>query len=130
MLPRADYHWSLCPGHLTAEEEWLCSPIYEGSVEPLESGMLFQLDIIPSLPGYAGTGCENGIALVDEALREELRSRYPALWQRFCQRREYIIRRLGIRLPECVLPLSSGVAYLRPYLLDKESALTYCPEEK
>ena len=130
VLPRADYHWSLCPGHLTAEEEWLCSPIYEGSVEPLESGMLFQLDIIPSLPGYAGTGCENGIALADEALREELRSRYPDLWRRFCQRREYIIRHLGIRLPECVLPLSSGVAYMRPYLLDKESALTYRHEEK
>lgn len=128
VLPRAQYRWSLCPGHLTAEEEWLCSPIYEGSTEKLESGMLLQLDIIPSKPGYAGTGCENGIALADEALREEIRREYPDMWQRMEKRRAYITRHLGIRLPECVLPLSSGVAYMRPYLLDKESAMTYCHE--
>lgn len=125
VLPRAQYHWSLCPGHLTAEEEWLCSPIYEGSAEMLESGMLLQLDIIPSLSGYAGTGCENGIALADEALREDIRREYPEMWQRMCEHRRFIIEHLGIRLPECVLPLSSGVAYLRPYLLDKKNALTY-----
>lgn len=128
VLPREEYHWSLCPGHLTAEEEWLCSPIYEGSCEELESGMLLQLDIIPSRAGYAGTGCENGIALADETLRESIRHEYPALWQRICQRRAFIIEQLGIRLPECVLPLSSSVAYLRPYLLDKAQALTYCHE--
>ena len=26
-LPREKYGWSLCPGHLTAEEEWMSSPI-------------------------------------------------------------------------------------------------------
>lgn len=129
ILPRAEYHWSLCPGHLTAEEEWLCSPIYENSAEKLESGMLLQLDIIPSRAGYAGTGCENGIALADEKLRETIQKDEPELWARICQRREYIIRHLGIRLPDCVLPLSSGVAYLRPYLLDKEQALTYCHDQ-
>lgn len=126
VLPRATYHWSLCPGHLTAEEEWLCSPIYEGSAERLESGMLLQLDIIPSQSGYAGTGCENGIALADAELREQIRREYPEMWQRMCRRRDYIMTQLGICLPECVLPLCSGVAYMRPYLLNKHSAFRYC----
>jgi len=129
VLPRSEYHWSLCPGHLTAEEEWLCSPIYEGSTEELKSGMLLQIDIIPSRSGYAGVGCENGIALADEALREKLQHDYPDMWQRMQKRRTFINDHLGIHLPECVLPLSSGVAYMRPYLLDRRCALTYVHEE-
>lgn len=27
VLPKAEYHWHLNPGHLVADEEWLCSPI-------------------------------------------------------------------------------------------------------
>ena len=58
ILPRATYGWSLCPGHLVAEEEWLCSPIYEHSAEVLRSGMMLQIDIIPSVPGYGGSCAE------------------------------------------------------------------------
>lgn len=54
VLPRSEYHWSLCPGHLTADEEWMSSPVYAGSTEQLASGMLLQIDIIPSKSGYAG----------------------------------------------------------------------------
>ncbi|EOA2962471.1 Xaa-Pro aminopeptidase, partial [Yersinia enterocolitica] len=46
VLPKSQYHWSLNPGHLVADEEWLCSPIYNGSEERIRSGMLFQIDII------------------------------------------------------------------------------------
>ena len=89
-----------------------------------------RLDIIPSLPGYAGTGCENGIALADATLRAAIRAEYPQMWQRMQERRQYMLHYLGIRLPEWVLPLSSGVAYLRPYLLDKQRALTYNHDEE
>lgn len=130
VLPQETFRWNLCPGHLTAEEEWLCSPIYAGPAEKLLSGMLIQLDIIPSLPGYAGTGCENGIALADATLRAAIRAEYPQMWQRMQERRQYMLHYLGIRLPEWVLPLSSGVAYLRPYLLDRQRALTYNHDEE
>ena len=73
VLPKSKYHWSLCPGHLTADEEWMSSPIYDGSEEILESGMLFQIDIIPSVSGYGGTSAESTIALADEALQKEIR---------------------------------------------------------
>lgn len=123
VLPRSDYGWSLCPGHLTAEEEWLSSPVYEGSVETLRSGMLFQIDIIPSVSGYGGANAESTVALADRALREEIAWEYPAFWSRVVQRRAYIQDVLGIDLSEDVLPMCGTVAYLRPYLLAKDKAL-------
>ena len=74
VLPKEKYRWSLCPGHLTADEEWMSSPVYEASEEILESGMMLQTDIIPSVPGYAGTSAESTIALADESLRMERRA--------------------------------------------------------
>ena len=51
VLPKEKYGWSLNPGHLCADEEWLSSPVYPESEEVLKSGMLFQIDIIPSVSG-------------------------------------------------------------------------------
>lgn len=123
ILPRSKYGWYLCPGHLTAEEEWLCSPIYEGSDEPLRSGMIFQIDIIPSVPGYGGVSAESTIALADADLRSQIAEHYPELWRRVQNRRAYLHDELGIQMHEDVLPMCSTVAYLRPYLLAKEKAL-------
>jgi hypothetical protein len=61
VFPKSKYHWSLNPGHLCGDEEWLGSPIYPESEEKLQSGMLFQVDIIPSVTGYAGASCEGGV---------------------------------------------------------------------
>ncbi|ADO49649.1 M24 family metallopeptidase [[Enterobacter] lignolyticus] len=123
VLPKAQYHWHLNPGHLVADEEWLCSPIYPGSDIPLASGMLLQIDIIPSRAGYAGASIEDTVALADAALRAELAAGYPALWARVQARRDYIARHIGITLPEEVLPFSNTVGYLRPWLLDPTRAL-------
>lgn len=123
VLPKDQYHWHLCPGHLTADEEWLASPIYENSQEVIESGMLFQIDIIPSVAGYAGTSCECSVALADEHLRENIKNTAPQFWQRIQARRKYIIEELNISLHPDILPMSSTVAYLRPYLLNKDKAM-------
>ncbi len=123
VLPRATYGWTLCPGHLAADEEWMSSPIYEGSVEPIRSGQIFQIDIIPSMKGLAGVGCENGVALADATLRERIREEYPEMAARFDARRRFMVEQLGIELNEDVLLLSSGVAYLRPFALAKGMAL-------
>ncbi len=122
VLPRAEYHWYLCPGHLTAEEEWMSSPIYEGSEEKLQSGMILQIDIIPSVPGYAGVCAESTVVLADDKLKAELAALYPEVWNRMLKRKDYITNVLGIALSEDVLPMCSTVAYLRPYLLNKECA--------
>jgi Xaa-Pro aminopeptidase len=124
VLPKAEYRWHLNPGHLVADEEWLCSPVSAGSDIPLASGMLLQIDIIPSRPGYAGASIEDTVALADEALRAQLAVDYPQLWARVQARRDFIEREVGIRLPECVLPFSNTVGYLRPWLLDQTQALS------
>ncbi|MNC12782.1 hypothetical protein D3C75_605080 [compost metagenome] len=85
--------------------------------------MLLQIDIIPSRKGYAGASIEDTVALADKALREQIKTDYPELWQRISARREYISNVLNIQLHEDVLPLSNTVGYLRPYLLNKDLAL-------
>lgn len=122
VLPKATYHWHLNPGHLTADEEWLSSPVKENSPVALTSGMLLQIDIIPAVSGFAGASCENGIALADSSLRQELAANYPTVWQRIKARQEYIRQTLNIALPDHVLPLSSGVAFYTPFFLAKDLA--------
>lgn len=122
VLPRAQYHWSLCPGHLTAEEEWMSSPIYEGSKELLKSGMLLQIDIIPSIPGLAGICAESTVVLADAELKHDIEQQYPAMWERMQKRIAYMQQELGIQLSKDVLPMCSTVAYMRPYMLKKAYA--------
>ena len=123
VLPKEDYGWTLNPGHLCADEEWMSSPIYPQSEETLQSGMLSQIAIIPSVNGYGGVSCESGILLADEQLRKAIAKEYPAVWERIVKRRAYMQEVLGIRIQEDVLPTSMATAYLRPYLLKKEMAL-------
>ncbi|WP_444643002.1 M24 family metallopeptidase [Caproiciproducens sp. R1] len=124
VLPKAQYGWSLNPGHLCADEEWLSSPVYPDSAEVLKSGMLFQVDIIPSVPGYGGVSCESGILLADEVLRETIKKEYPEMWERIQKRRAYIREELGIHISEEVIPTSNAAAYCRPFLLNRKAALT------
>lgn len=123
ILPKKTYGWSLNPGHLCGDEEWMASPIYPDSKECLKSGMLLQIDIIPSVPGYAGISCESGILLADINLRKEIKEAYPSVWERIIKRRSYMINELGIQIGEDVLPTSIACAFCRPYLLDKTRAL-------
>lgn len=124
VLPQEKYGWTLNPGHLSADEEWMSSPVYPQSTESIESGMLFQIDIIPSVSGYGGVSCESGIFLADAQLRQEIKEAYPDIWGRVQERRAYIQNELGITLRDEILPTSSATAYLRPFMLDKTSAFT------
>ena len=123
VLPKSEYHWSLCPGHLVADEEWLSSPIYENSTECLASGMIFQVDIIPSKQGMAGVSAESTVVLADEALKLQIQKEYPEMWERMQQRIHFLKYELNIDLSDDLLPMCSTVGYLRPYLLNKEYAL-------
>lgn len=44
--------------------------------------MMFQMDIIVSVPGYAGANAEDGILLADEELRKQIAVQYPDMWGR------------------------------------------------
>lgn len=125
VLPQEDFHWELNPGHFTATEEWLASPFYPDSTCTVKSGQIFQIDIIPSVAGFAGVSAEEGIAIADKALRTEIQTDYPLVWERIMRRRNYLKKELGIELSEEILPMSDTLAYYRPYLLDKTAAMVF-----
>lgn len=124
VLPKAEYHWELNPGHFVADEEWMSSPFMENSQNKIKSGQLFQIDIIPKVEGYGGVSCEDGVAIADKKLRDAIEQEYPEVWNRIVRRRAYLKEVLGINLAEEVLPLNDTVAYYRPYVLNHE--LAFC----
>ena len=81
-LPFDRFGIFLNPGHLIHLDEWLSSPIYEGSDIRIRSGMVIQTDVIPSSPVFFSTRMEDGVAIVDGALRGELRRRFPECFER------------------------------------------------
>lgn len=105
----------LNPGHLISYDEWVHSPIEPGNHMPLASGMALQCDIIPTpLPPGTALNCEDTIVLADEALRDEIAARHPALWARIERTRDLMRRELGLTLRPETLPLSLANAYLSP----------------
>jgi hypothetical protein len=115
----------LNPGHQISLDEWVNSPIWRGSTVPLRSGMAFQVDIIPATgTDYFTTNIEDGIALADEALRADIADRFPGAWARIEARRVFMREALGIDLHPDVLPFSNIPAYLPPFLLRPDRAMT------
>jgi hypothetical protein len=115
----------LNPGHQIHLDEWVASPIYRGSGVELRSGMALQVDVIPATgTEYFTTNIEDGVALADEALRDEIARSYPDLWSRVERRRAFMSGSLGIDLHPDVLPLSNLPAVLAPFLLRPDRAMS------
>ncbi|CAN5659733.1 M24 family metallopeptidase [soil metagenome] len=115
----------LNPGHQLHLDEWVNSPIAPGSTIELRSGMTFQVDIIPATgTDYFTTNIEDGVALADESLRTSFAADYPNAWERIQRRRDFMADSLGIDLHPDVLPFSNVPAYLPPFLLRPDRAMT------
>lgn len=117
LLPDDVYGITLNPGHLIAYEEWVSSPIAEGSDDPLCSGMVLQIDIIPGHPDYFSTRMEEGIVIADEALQAELAARHPDVLRRCLARRAFMREVIGLDVPDTVLPLSDVAGTVTPFFL-------------
>jgi len=116
----------LNPGHQIGLDEWVNSPIARGSTIQLRSGMAFQVDIIPATgTDYFTTNIEDGVAIADEDLRAAFAAAYPGAWARIEARRRFMAGSLGIDLHPDVLPLSNLPAYLPPFLLRPDMAMTF-----
>jgi hypothetical protein len=116
---------SLNPGHQIHNDEWVNSPITPGSRIGLRSGMALQVDVIPATgTAFFTTNIEDGLALADASLREALAAAYPGAWKRIQARRRFMNDALGIALHPDVLPFSNIPAYLPPFLLRPDRAMT------
>jgi hypothetical protein len=115
---------ALNPGHLIHLDEWLSSPVHAGSDIALRSGMALQVDVIPATgSAWFTTNVEDGIALADAALREELAARYQEAWRRIEARRAFMADELGIELKPEVLPFSNIPAFLPPFWLSRNRSM-------
>jgi hypothetical protein len=115
----------LNPGHLIHLDEWLHSPIKSGSKKRLRSGMALQCDIIPATgTTYFMSNIEDGIGLADEALRSEIAQKFPEMWDRVQKRRAFMQDSLGIKLKPEVLHFSNLAAWLPPYWMAPNLAMT------
>lgn len=114
----------LNPGHQIHLDEWVNTPVYEGSDVELASGMALQVDVIPATgTEYFTTNIEDGIALADADLRSGIADRYPGMWGRIEARRAFMRDVIGIDLHPDVLPFSNIPAVLNPYLLRPDLAM-------
>ncbi len=116
---------ALNPGHLTGHDEWIHTPIRPGSTETIASGMPFQVDIIPTpmRDGWA-LNMEDPVSFADQALRDDIRARYPELWQRFADRKLFASNELGIETSDNILFLSAIPLCLPPFWLKPDRLLT------
>lgn len=118
----------LNPGHLIHLDEWLHSPIFAGSTQPLRAGMALQVDVIPATHSpYFTSNIEDGIALADAPMRAEFATRWPEAWARIQARRHFMETQLGIQLKPEVLPFSNLSAHLTPFLLSPNLAFRWRP---
>ncbi len=117
-LPFETFGVYLNPGHLIGLDEWMSSPIYEGSVEPLASGMAMQCDVIPGHPVWGSTRMEDGYVIADAGLRAELEALYPAVAARCAKRADFMKTVIGLDLPNTLLPLADTCGIVAPYLFD------------
>lgn len=117
-LARGKLRSTLNPGHLVSYDEWSHSPVRPGSPEKLRSGMVFQVDVIPTpMPAGKALNCEDSVAIADAGLRAELAARHPEVWGRIEARRAFMADKLGVTLGEHLLPLSNIQLCLPPLWL-------------
>lgn len=124
-LARGNLRPALNPGHLTGHDEWMHSPIRPGSTEKIASGMPFQVDIIPvPMPDGWSLNCEDAVTFADQALRQEIEAKHPAVSKRFEARRAFVEQSLGIAVNERILLLSAIPLCLPPFWLRPDKLLT------
>jgi Xaa-Pro aminopeptidase len=117
-LPAEVFGVTLNPGHLIGLDEWMSSPIREGSTDALASGMAMQMDVIPSHPIYGSTRMEDGYVIADDALRAALLRDFPNVARRCAERARFMREVIGMEVPETLLPLADTCGIVAPYLLD------------
>jgi len=117
-LPAETFGVTLNPGHLIGLDEWLSSPIREGSTDPLASGMAMQMDVIPGHPVYGTTRMEDGYVIADAPLREALARDFPNVARRCGARARFMREVIGMEVPETLLPLADTCGIVAPFLFD------------
>ncbi|OYX23996.1 MAG: hypothetical protein B7Z10_10075 [Rhodobacterales bacterium 32-66-7] len=122
-LPFDRFGVTLNPGHLIGLDEWVSSPIREGSTDVLASGMAMQMDVIPGHAVYGSTRMEDGYVIADSDLRATLARDYPNVARRCDARARFMREVIGMDVPETLLPLADTCGIVAPFLFDPAQVL-------
>jgi Xaa-Pro aminopeptidase len=114
----AEFGITLNPGHLIGLDEWMSSPITQGSAIPIASGMAMQMDVIPVHAHWGSTRMEDGYVIADDDLREAFKRRHPNAARRCAARVQFMRDVIGMDVPETLLPLADTCGIIAPWLLD------------
>jgi hypothetical protein len=113
------FNIGLNPGHLIHTEEWTNSPFVKNSATPIRSGMLVQCDYTAMhRDPYLVVHIEDGFAVADDKLRDEVKALSPSCFKRIEARRDFIRNVLNVNLPEEILPFSDLQLVFFPYMAD------------
>jgi Xaa-Pro aminopeptidase len=123
-LPHDTFGIDLNPGHLIGLDEWISSPIFDGSDLPLRSGMAMQCDVIPSHTVFGSTRMEDGYVIADAGLQADLAARFPDVAARCAVRARFMRDVIGLDVPETLLPLADTCGVIAPYLFDPGLVMT------
>ena len=123
LLPFDTFGVYLNPGHLIGLDEWMSSPIYEGSTELLASGMAMQCDVIPGHPVWGSTRMEDGYVIADAKLRADLVAQFPAVAARCAKRADFMKTVIGQDISDSLLPLADTCGIVAPYLFDPSQVI-------
>ncbi len=122
-FPKEKYGWTLNPGHLLGHEEWMSSPIYENSECVIKSGMILQMDIIPSSDKFRAPNAEDGVLIADEDFRAQLKKEFPKVYERMMKRRRFAEEQIGLKLRPEVMPMANTFAEYRPLFMKNNTAI-------
>lgn len=109
----------LVPGHFTHTDEWTNSPFSADSDIVLESGRALQCDFAVGFADpFMSAHIDDGYAIADAALRNEIKELSPTAYERFESRQAFMREVLNIKLPDEILPLSDLPGVCFPYMAD------------
>lgn len=112
------------PGHAIGGDEWIHTVFTPGNTGVIQSGMAIQCDIIPApMPEGIVLNSEDSVVFADQALRDELREKFPEVWARIQARQQFMRDELGLRISDDLLPLSSIPGYYTPLFMSPNKAL-------
>lgn len=118
IIGSVEFGVTLNPGHYVGGDEWVNSPVFDGSQHTVKDGAYLQSDIIASAADPVRTAiCEDTLILAGPALRQELREQYPDVYTRIMARRS-MMQELGFHLADEVLPLSNMNGVMFPFMLN------------
>lgn len=118
------FNIGLNPGHLIHTDEWTNSPFNKDSKTLIRSGMGVQCDYtVKHQNPYLTAHIEDGFAVADEKLRNEIKELSPSCYARIEARQKFLREVLNINVPDEVLPFSDLPAVCFPYMADISTVL-------